>query len=396
MKASRVRIQGISKRFGDLEVLRRIDLDIEPGKLVCLLGPSGCGKSTLLRILAGFEPPTEGMVSIGGRDVTTFPSKKRDIAMVFQNFALYPHMSVESNIAAPLVMSRLSFLRRQPLFRFFSPSAQKIRREIRERVVETASLLQIDKLLKRKPAQLSGGQKQRVAIGRAIIREPLLFLMDEPLSSLDAGLRTQMRGEIAALQKRLGITTIFVTHDQTEAMTMADQVVVMLGGVILQSGSPREIFEDPAHLSVAKFLGSPSINVLDGEISDGLLRVEGLSFRVSSGAADLVVKVGIRPEELLIGRSQPPDTPSWRGKIQRVENLGHEALVYLTIEEGSAAQLVARVASDFVADPIQPSDTVFVMPRASKLKVFKEDGRRHDIAVKQPPRSQQSVLQAAR
>jgi multiple sugar transport system ATP-binding protein len=396
MKASRVKIESISKRFGELEVLRKIDLDIEPGALVCLLGPSGCGKSTLLRILAGFEPASGGTISIGGRDVTGEPSKKRDIAMVFQNFALYPHMSVEDNIAAPLVMSRLGFMARQPLFRHLLPSARAIRKDIQEKVAETARLLQIDKLLKRKPAQLSGGQKQRVAIGRAIIREPLLFLMDEPLSSLDAGLRTQMRGELTALQKRLGVTTIFVTHDQTEAMTMADLVVVMSGGSILQAGSPREIFENPAHIAVAEFLGSPGINVLDGVVAGNALELDGMSFGIASAPADQAVKIGIRPEDLFVSPTPLPDAQFWRGKVLRTENLGHEMLVHLTIAGSRETPLIARVSSSTDPSSIESGSAVVVTPRASKLKVFGPDGGRISIDIDASASEPQALREVAR
>ncbi len=264
MKPAGVEIRGLAKRFGATEVLRDLHLDVKAGEFLCLLGPSGCGKSTLLRILAGFDAPSAGDVAIDGRSLLGVPPKERDIAMVFQSYALYPHMSVRQNLAAPLIMRRLSFLQRQPLLGSLVPGTRAIRREIGREAERVAAQLRIEALLGRKPGQLSGGQKQRVAIGRAIIRQPRLFLMDEPLSSLDAALRAEMRGELVELQRRLGITTIYVTHDQTEAMTMADRIVVMMGGNAMQIGAPLDVFHDPQHVAVAKFLGTPAINLLPG------------------------------------------------------------------------------------------------------------------------------------
>lgn len=316
--------------------------------------------------------------------------------MVFQNFALYPQMSVEDNISAPLVMSRLSFLERQPIFRFLLPSARRIRRDIRASVLEVADLLQIDKLLSRKPSQLSGGQKQRVAIGRAIIRKPLLFLMDEPLSSLDAGLRAQMRGELTSLQKRLGVTTIFVTHDQTEAMTMADLVVVMSGGSVIQAGTPREIFENPAHIIVAKFLGSPSINIIESQIYDGnILNIAGANFKMSGSLPAATASAGIRPEDLLLSRREPIGEQYWSARIERLELLGHEALVFITLCDGNMPDLVARVESDFLRE-VAPGELIFVAPRASKIKIFDADGKRRNVFIAPPPSVERHPCEVAK
>ncbi len=257
-------LDGIEKAFGETRVLKGVSLAFDAGAFVSLVGPSGCGKTTLLRIIAGLESADRGRVTIGGTDVTGRRAADRDVAMVFQNYALYPHMTVEQNMALPLVMRRLSAFERAPfLGRLVSGTAER-RIAIRREVEEAAKLLSIDHLMARRPGQLSGGQRQRVALGRAIVRHPKAFLMDEPLSNLDAALRHDMRRELVDLHRRVGVTTVYVTHDQAEAMTMSDRVAVMLGGVVLQFGSPREVYEQPATIDVAKFIGSPRINILPG------------------------------------------------------------------------------------------------------------------------------------
>jgi multiple sugar transport system ATP-binding protein len=306
-----VRYERICKTFGGLDAVTDLDLHVPDGSFLALLGPSGCGKTTALRILAGLEEPTSGRVFIGERDVTNLQPKDRDVAMVFQSYALYPHKNVADNIGYPL-------------------RVRKVTREKRDaRAAEVARMLDIDMLLERMPRQLSGGQRQRVALARAIVREPQAFLMDEPLSNLDAQLRLQMRAEIKRLQKDLGTTTVYVTHDQVEAMTMADLVAVMRTGRLQQLAPPGEVYDRPANLFVARFCGSPPMNVLDGAI-------EGGRFTHAAGQVPVVganhsgpVKLGFRPESAEM--TAPGEAGSLDGEVYVVEPLGNETLVAITI-----------------------------------------------------------------
>ena len=281
-----VDIVNVKKRFGHVEVLHGVSVGMEEGSFVVLVGPSGCGKSTLLRMIAGLESVSEGEISIGGRVVNDVAPKDRDIAMVFQNYALYPQMTVAQNMAFSLELAK-------------APKS-----EITSKVRKASSILGLDALLDRLPKQLSGGQRQRVAMGRAIVRDPQVFLFDEPLSNLDAKLRVQMRGEIKSLQKRLGTTTVYVTHDQIEAMTMADKIVVMRDGRIEQVGAPLELFDRPTNLFVASFIGSPAMNFIEGSVAeDGatFLANDGTSLTLGSvpqAARGRKVVLGVRPEHL--------------------------------------------------------------------------------------------------
>src|SRR5512141_981405 len=250
-------IRGVDKSFGATQVLHAVDLHVDDGEFVVLVGPSGCGKSTLLRMIAGLEEISGGQIEIGGKVVNDMPPKDRDIAMVFQNYALYPHMKVRDNMAFSMLL------------------AKRPRREIDERVQRAAAILGLGELLDRYPRQLSGGQRQRVAMGRAIVRHPQVFLFDEPLSNLDAKLRVQMRAEIKELHQRLKVTTVYVTHDQIEAMTMADKIVVRNGGNVEQAGPPLELYDRPANLFVAGFIGSPAMNLIRGRIGNGGFEAEG-------------------------------------------------------------------------------------------------------------------------
>ncbi|KAA2213546.1 sn-glycerol-3-phosphate ABC transporter ATP-binding protein UgpC [Teichococcus oryzae] len=310
-------LSGIRKSFGATTVLHGIDLDIAEGEMVVIVGASGCGKSTLLRITAGLETPTAGTVRIGGRDVTPLEPADRDIALVFQNYALYPHMTVFDNMAYGLK------IRRMP------------REEIRRRVEEAATLLGIAPLLHRRPRELSGGQRQRVAMGRAIVREPKLFLFDEPLSNLDAKLRVQMRAEIRRLQRRLGVTSLFVTHDQVEAMTLGDRLVVMNQGRAAQVATPMEIFANPADTYVAGFIGSPTMNLLRATLAEGggaATLAAGGSIpldRPRPGPAGRALVVGIRPEHVTLGGSLPM-------AVELVEPLGSETVLHGTLPGGEA------------------------------------------------------------
>jgi multiple sugar transport system ATP-binding protein len=328
---SEVSFRGIEKRFDAQSLaLRSLDLDVPDGAFLVLLGPSGCGKTTALRVLAGLELPTAGSVHIGGRDVTRIQPRDRDVAMVFQSYALYPHMTVAENIGYPLRIRGLS------------------KGEQRAAVERVAESLEIQHLLDRRPKHLSGGQRQRVALARAIVREPSVFLMDEPLSNLDAKLRTSMRGEIKRLQKRLGTTTLYVTHDQAEAMTMADLVAVMREGELLQLAPPDEIYDRPANRFVATFVGNPPMNVLDGTLDGGdfvlgdqRLELGELSATVAGTGA---TALGVRPEDIDI---QPDGAPgALTGEVYVVEPMGNETLVDVRIGD---QRLMARAAREFAA-----------------------------------------------
>jgi multiple sugar transport system ATP-binding protein len=346
-------ISGVTKRFGSTDVLRRVDMRIDDGQFMTLVGPSGCGKSTLLRIVAGLEPQTEGSVSIGGRAVDGLRPSERDLSMVFQSYALYPHLTVAQNIAVPLRMRRLRPSQRLPWVGPWLPGTAAIERDIGIEVEQTAALLDIGELMHRKPAQLSGGQRQRVALGRAMVRRPKAFLMDEPLSNLDAKLRVHMRSEIVQLHRRLGTTFLYVTHDQAEAMTMSDRVAVMMDGAILQCDEPDVVYDDPVDLRVAEFIGSPKINVVAADAAaDGSLSVHGraLSLAVAwpaqgqataGGDQRRTVSVAFRAEHAALAQ---PGRASLRGKVIHLENLGSERLVHVQLDPPQSGPLVVRTA----------------------------------------------------
>ena len=302
MTPQSVVLAGVGKGFGADDVLRGIDLSIRPGEFLSLVGMSGCGKSTLLRIIAGLETPDRGTVSIGGSDVTGVDPSERNLAMVFQSYALYPHMTVRENIATPLRMRQLPFAARLPLLGRMMPGQRARLRAIGVAVEQAAETLQIDHLLERKPAQLSGGQRQRVALARALVRNPAAFLMDEPLSNLDAKLRALMREELAALHRRLGATFVYVTHDQVEAMTMSDRIALMSDGRIEQLGTPEELYQHPATLTVAQFIGTPAINLLPAEVSAlGRVTVYGQDLGLVASAQDRgPVTLALRAEDLKV------------------------------------------------------------------------------------------------
>jgi multiple sugar transport system ATP-binding protein len=305
-----VSIQNLVKAYGKTEVLHGINLDVADGEFVVFVGPSGCGKSTTLRMIAGLEEVTSGEILIGERVVNHLEPKDRDIAMVFQNYAIYPHMTVRKNIGFGLRTSKL-------------PKADK-----QKRIDEVAAILSMTDYLDRKPAQLSGGQRQRVAIGRAMVRDPAVFLFDEPLSNLDAQLRTQMRLEIKKLHQRVGTTIIFVTHDQVEAMTMADRIVIMKDGHIQQVGTPAEVFHKPANVFVAQFIGAPSMNMLDGVYAGGVITAAGRRVAVSLPLPDgAAVTVGIRPDDLRVSDG----AALFEGTVSVLEPLGAETLAHIDI-----------------------------------------------------------------
>lgn len=312
-----VNIEGLDKHFGAIHTLKNINLHVEEGEFVALVGPSGCGKSTLLRIIAGLESADGGSIRIGVRDVTQLPSKQRDIAMVFQSYALYPHMTVAENLGFCLRMQK-------------RPDG-----EIRSKIVETARILHLETLLDRRPKELSGGQRQRVAMGRAIVRDPQVFLFDEPLSNLDAKLRVIMRTEIKEVQQRLKTTTIYVTHDQIEAMTMADRIVIMDKGEIVQVDTPMELYRRPRNTFVAGFIGSPQMNFIDAKPDGkgGVALSQHLTFQPDS---DVFLKagefvVGIRPEDLLLDEED-----GLRAKVTLVEPTGAQTYIHACTEDGNS------------------------------------------------------------
>lgn len=329
-----VSFKGIRKSYGNLEVLHGIDFDINDGEFTILVGPSGCGKSTLLRMLAGLESISAGTIEIDNKIVNDKQPKERDIAMVFQSYALYPHMTVAQNMGFSLRLARVS------------------KQEIAERVGKAAEIIGLTDYLERQPKALSGGQRQRVAMGRAIVRDPSVFLFDEPLSNLDAKLRVQMRAEIKGLQRRLGTTTVYVTHDQVEAMTMADRIVVMNGGVVQQHGAPLELYDNPANIFVAGFIGSPSMNFVDVEPVEGGLKTKNghlikLDNVPSNGGKKLVY--GVRPEHIVLGSDGVPAT------VRVVEPLGSETLLQVELEGGNATLLLKERLS------VQPGDEISVL-----------------------------------
>jgi len=346
-----VEIRNVRKSFGSVEVLHGVSVDIEDGEFVVLVGPSGCGKSTLLRMLAGLENITSGEIAIGGRVVNNVPPKDRDIAMVFQNYALYPHMTVFQNMA-------------------FSLKLGKAPKEVMEREVgRAAKILGLEQFLHRYPRQLSGGQRQRVAMGRAIVRNPQVFLFDEPLSNLDAKLRVQMRAEIKELHQRLKVTTVYVTHDQIEAMTMADKIVVMNSGNIEQVGPPLELYDRPANLFVAGFIGSPAMNMLEGRFgSDGFVATDGTRWPLPANGharSDGAAIYGIRPEHLHIDPAGVPAT------VQVIEPTGSETQVLLRAGDASIIGAFRERVS------VRPGETLPVMPDPSLVHLFdRESGQR--------------------
>ena len=337
---SDLQINGVRKDFGDTPVLKGISLDIADGEFVSLVGPSGCGKSTLLRIIAGLDEQSAGQISIGGQDVSGVRAADRNLSMVFQSYALYPHLSVAENISVPLRMRQMNGFQRLPLIGGLMPGARRLRGEIGAAVREAAETLEIAQLLDRKPGQLSGGQRQRVALGRALVREPAAFLLDEPLSNLDAKLRVQTRSEIAQLHRRLGATFVYVTHDQVEAMTMSDRIAVMMSGEILQCAAPHEIYDDPTDIRVAEFIGSPKINILPVEVRDGRANLLDQPLSIPMAMPDRAdFRLGLRPETLRLSSN-----PVMRGYVRHLENLGSELFAQVEIPG-----LMDRVV--FRADP---------------------------------------------
>ncbi|ODT57658.1 MULTISPECIES: ABC transporter ATP-binding protein [Paracoccus] len=330
----RITLEAVTKRFGEVEVIPPLNLDINDGEFVVFVGPSGCGKSTLLRLIAGLEDTSGGRILIDGRDATDTPPAKRGLAMVFQSYALYPHMSVRKNIAFPMRMAGV-------------PQDEQDRR-----ITAAAKALNLTDYLDRKPGQLSGGQRQRVAIGRAIVREPAAFLFDEPLSNLDAALRVGMRLEISELHNRLKTTMVYVTHDQVEAMTMADKIVVLRAGYIEQVGSPMDLYRAPKNLFVAGFIGSPKMNLIDGP----------------EAARHGAHTIGIRPEHIAVS----PTAGTWQGRVGVSEHLGSDTFFYVE-GTGLAETITVRAGGDI---DLHHGDTVFLTPDAAQMHRFDDTGAR--------------------
>ncbi|WP_144224700.1 ABC transporter ATP-binding protein [Mesorhizobium amorphae] len=329
---ARVELKNVSKRFGTTRVLEDVNLTIEDGEFVVFVGPSGCGKSTLLRLIAGLDDISDGQILIDGTLSNRLTPRQRNVAMVFQSYALYPHMTAAQNIAFGLTLER------------------KPRAEIERRVEMVANTLGLAQLLARRPGQLSGGQRQRVAIGRALVREPRVFLMDEPLSNLDAGLRTEMRVELSELHRRVGTTTVYVTHDQVEAMTLADRVVVMNAGRVEQIGTPMEIYNRPVSKFVAGFMGSPKMNFIETAPDQGASRV-----------------LGIRPEHIQISKAKG----AWSGSISLVERLGSDTVIYVKTEDGRTLSVRETGQHDYALGA-----SVALVPQEEHLHRFDHDGQR--------------------
>ncbi|MBD8893900.1 ABC transporter ATP-binding protein [Roseibium litorale] len=348
-------LRNVGKSYGSLSIIKGLNLDVVDGEFLVLVGPSGCGKSTLLRMIAGLEDISDGTISIGGKIVNDLPASKRELSMVFQSYALYPHMTVAKNLAFGLQ-------------NFNVPKA-----EVQRRVEEAARILQVGQLMDRKPRQLSGGQKQRVAIGRAIVREPQLFLFDEPLSNLDAELRVQMRAELASLYNRLGTTMIYVTHDQVEAMTMASRIVVLRGGKIEQVGTPQELYTRPQNLFVAGFIGSPKINMLAAKVSRSgsavAIAIDGMpEFQLQElPTGDEALTLCVRPGSMHLGGGDVQT----KGKIILVEYLGNETLLHVSLSSGQTLLVSGSGRSQYRSD-----EEVTIGFDLADLHIFDSAGQR--------------------
>jgi len=377
-------VKNISKAFGINKALVDVSLDIKPGEFVSLLGPSGCGKSTLLRIIAGLLNADQGDVALNDASILGLRPNERNIAMVFQNYALYPHMSVHDNIATPLMMSSFSFWARQPLIRNFWPGNRSTNLSIDEKVLSAAKGLQIEMLLDRKPSQLSGGQRQRVALARAMVRSPAVFLMDEPLSNLDAKLRIQIREELSQLHKSLGATFLYVTHDQTEALTLSDRVAVMDAGQVLQFDTPQNLYQKPANLTVAQFIGSPQINCWEmkadslGRLNQGEWLVQGnLQLSVNSK-----VTLALRPEQIQVSLnasefSQVVDLRV-KARVTRLENHGPEWIFWAEPTTGKPVPLIVRASTKSIPK-ISVGDILWLGWLLQDCLIFDHQGQRLDI-----------------
>lgn len=368
--ASSLTLSNIVKRHGAQTTLNNVSLDIRPGEFLTLVGPSGCGKSTLLRIIAGLMAQDEGQVAIDGSSIDGLAPKARDIAMVFQSYALYPHMSVAQNISLPLEAQRLSLAGR--MFGRIWPFSATTRREIRAEVERVADQVELGALLSRKPTALSGGQRQRVAVARAMIRQPRIFLMDEPLSNLDARLRVQMREEITQMHRNLGATFVYVTHDQTEAMTMSSRVAVMMGGTIVQCDTPTNLYNNPQDIRVAQFIGSPGVNLIG---SDDLALWGPLGAAIAARHSE-PVQFGLRPEAFALGEGPLATT----AVIERREDLGHSVLLFCRQCDGNARLVLRTNAAEMQSQDLSLGQ-VRLHADPALLMMFNSRGQRQAFSL---------------
>jgi multiple sugar transport system ATP-binding protein len=365
-----IHISGLTKQFGNTKVLKGLDLTVKDGEFLTLLGSSGCGKSTLLKLIAGLDQPDSGSIRLGERDLLALSPSQRDCAMVFQSYALYPHMTVGGNICTPLLMRGLNFWGRLPGAKFFSAKTRHIKAEAEASAHKVAQSLGIDGLWERKPAQLSGGQRQRVALARAMVRHPAVFLFDEPLSNLDANLRQALRAEIRQLHDQLGVTFIYVTHDQHEAMSMSDRVAVMREGRILQLGTPEEIYNRPENLDVARFVGAPRINLLDGEVSaNGVVSAQGRQVGHSHGKTG-PCRIAFRPQA---GSLESLDGIEVQGTVVSVEYTGAEQIASLQVEGSEETSVFCFPAN---SQAIQVGQALVVSVPFGDIHLFDADGQR--------------------
>ncbi len=368
-----ISLKNISKSFGYTQVLNNLNVDIKDGEFLTLVGPSGCGKSTLLRIIAGLEQQTSGDVLIDNKNVNRVRASERDLAMVFQSYALYPHLTVRRNLETPLRLRDYNAFERLPLIGNFSPSKKEKTESINQLVNKTSETLKISELLDRKPGQLSGGQRQRVALGRAMVREPVAFLMDEPLSNLDAALRVHMRSELSELHNSLKTTFVYVTHDQAEALTMSSRMAVMIDGNLLQLDTPQEVYDNPSSLSVAQFVGSPKINIFKGTAdSSGTVSFLNVNLKRKSSESNTDLHIGIRPEHLEITNESNENTFS--GTVAYRENLGSDIFFHVNIEDGSN-KIIVRGLPQFTHQILNGSN-VNIKRVSDKALLFNQAGMR--------------------
>lgn len=345
----KVRLENLTKEFEEVTAVNKATIEFAEGKLTGLLGPSGCGKSTTLYLIAGLFRATSGSIFFDDEDVTKLMPEKRGIGLVFQNYALYPHMTAEQNIMFPLLNKKVP------------------KKEAKEKAKKMAELVHIEDLLNRKPGQMSGGQQQRVAIARALVKEPRILLLDEPLSNLDARLRLEMREEIKRIQRETGVTTIFVTHDQEEAMSISDEIVIMKDGFLQQVATPREMYDNPVNQFVAKFLGNPPINLISTKIANGKININGLEFNVK-GLDDREVIIGVRPEAFKLDTKSPVQV-----EVQAFEYFGRETLLFVYLDDTMSRVLVE---SDF---PVEKGATVGLTLRNNDMLLFDPEGNRIDV-----------------
>ena len=368
-----ISLKNISKSFGSTQVLNNLNVDINDGEFLTLVGPSGCGKSTLLRIIAGLEQQTSGDVLIDNKNVNRVRASERDLAMVFQSYALYPHLTVRRNLETPLRLRDYNAFERLPLIGNFSPSKKEKTESINQLVNKTSETLKISELLDRKPGQLSGGQRQRVALGRAMVREPVAFLMDEPLSNLDAALRVHMRSELSELHNSLKTTFVYVTHDQAEALTMSSRMAVMIDGNLLQLDTPQEVYDNPSSLSVAQFVGSPKINIFKGTSdSSGTVSFLNVNLKRKSSESNTDLHIGIRPEHLEI--TNESNENSFSGTVAYRENLGSDIFFHVNIEDGSN-KIIVRGLPQFTHQ-ISNGSSVNIKRVSDKALLFNQAGMR--------------------